>query len=90
MDWCRYYCVYGASSVAIDPSRWQVLLVSLFSNTFAGEEMQLHLSLSYYFYSLTTDINRVSQNPRVPAAHGGMLNSSPGVRVHYFLLLAVC
>ena len=37
------------------------------SNTFfAGEETQRHFS--YYFFSLTTDINRASKNPRVPAA----------------------
>ena len=29
MGWCRYDWVYGASSVASDPSRYQVLLVSL-------------------------------------------------------------
>ena len=28
MGWCRGYWVYGASSLAIDPSRWQLLLVS--------------------------------------------------------------
>ena len=36
------------------------------SNTLAGEEMQHHLS--YYFFSLTTDMNRDSQNLRVPQA----------------------
>ena len=35
------------------------------SNTCAGEERH---HLSYYFFSLTTDINRASKNPRVPAA----------------------
>ena len=43
--------------------------------------MQRHLS--YYFFSLTTDIYRESQNPLVPAAKQGMGNE-PGVRVHYF------
>ena len=38
-------------------------------STFSGEEMQRHLS--YYFFSLTTDINRSSKNPRVPAAKPG-------------------
>ena len=56
------------------------------STTFAGEEMQRHLS--YYFFSLTTDMNRASQNPRVPAAQQDMC-FAPGVRVHYFLLLVV-
>ena len=42
------------------------------------------------FFSLTTDIYRVSQNPLVPAApqKQGRYND-PGVRVHYILLLAV-
>ena len=53
------------------------------SNPFAGEEMQRHLS--YYFFSLTTDVNRVSQNPLVPAAQSVNLNTGvPGVRVHFF------
>ena len=52
------------------------------SNTFAGEVMQLHLS--HYFSSLTTDMNRDSQNPRVPAAQKG---NGPGVRP-FFLRLA--
>ena len=43
--------------------------------------MQLHLS--YNFFSLTTDVNRVSHNPRVPTAQQGV-KDSPGVRVHYF------
>jgi hypothetical protein len=57
------------------------------SSTFSGEEMQRHLSK---FFSLTTDVNPASQNPRVPgsAAHRGMrfeLESNiPGVRVHNF------
>ena len=37
MGWGRNYWVYGASSVAIDPSAWQLLLVSL-QNVFADEE----------------------------------------------------
>ena len=56
-------------------------------NTFVGQEMQYHLS--HYFSSLTTDMNRDSQNPLVPEAHGGKLKSGqsvyvPGVRVHVF------
>ena len=83
MGWCRHYWDYGASSVAIDPSGWKVLLVSLhFSKRDAA-------SLSYYFFSLTTDMNLASRNPRVPAAQPNMVNT-PGVRVHYYLLLAVC
>jgi hypothetical protein len=58
------------------------------SNTFAGEEMQRHLS--YYFFSLTTDMNPASQNPRVPAAWDGLTGYVPGVCVHYILLLTVC
>ena len=59
--------------------------------------MQRHLS--YYFFSLTTDINRASKNPRVPAARPPQRNFfkkrdsddayAPGVRVLFFLLLAV-
>ena len=52
------------------------------STTFAGEEMQRHLS--YYFFSLTTDINGVCQNPRVPAAERSMTITAPGVRAHCF------
>ena len=40
--------------------------------------MQRHL-----LYSLTTDMNRFSQNPRVPAAQQG-ITVKPGVRVHYY------
>ena len=50
--------------------------------TFAGEEMQRHLP--YYFFSLTTDVNRVSQNTLVPTAQQGA--KGPGVRFHYCLL----
>jgi hypothetical protein len=57
------------------------------SNTFAEEEIKRHLS--YYIFSLTTDMNPASQNPLVPTAWGGLAGSVPGVRVHYILLLAV-
>ena len=50
------------------------------SNTFAGEKIQRHI---YYFFSLTTDVNRSSQNPRVPAAQSSVTGCIPGVRVHY-------
>ena len=40
--------------------------------------MQRHLTYYYYFFSLTTDVNYLSQNPRVPAALRDM-NHSPGV-----------
>ena len=43
--------------------------------------------LSCYSFSLTTDTNRISQNPRVPVAKP-VEYDVPGVRVHYFLLLA--
>ena len=49
------------------------------SNT---SETQCHLS--YYFFSLTTDVNRVSQNPRVPAAQESPYGHPSMVRVHYF------
>ena len=46
------------------------------SNTIiAGEEQR---DLSYYFFSLTTDVNRVSKNPQVPEA------LQYGVSVHFF------
>ena len=48
--------------------------------------MQCHLSC--YFFSLTTDMNRVSQVPAVQHRASGSHNH--GVRVHYVLLLAVC
>ena len=42
--------------------------------------MQRHL-----LYSLTTDMDHFSPNPRVPAAQQGMNSScDPGVRIHYF------
>ena len=53
------------------------------SNTFAGEETQHHF-LYFFFSSLTTDVNRVSQNPRVPASHGEH-RSTPGVRIHFII-----
>ena len=83
VGWYRPYIFCGASALAIDPSGWRVLLVSL---------IPLHLqAISYIilFFSLTTDMNRVSQNLRVPTARG-VSDYDPGVRVHYFLLLAVC
>ena len=52
------------------------------SNTFAGEETQHHLSY-FFFSSLTTDVNRVSQNPRVPASHGEPRTN--GVRIHFII-----
>ena len=52
------------------------------SNTFACVEMQYHLS--YYFFSLTTDMNCSGQNPQVPAVKIYKSNYEPGVRVHFF------
>jgi hypothetical protein len=46
------------------------------------------MSFVILFLSLTTDVNPVSQNPRVSVAQRDN-NGVPGVRVHYFLLLAV-
>ena len=53
------------------------------SNTiFAGEEQR---DLSYYFFSLTTDINRASKNSQVPVAQLEHESSqSRGVRVLFF------
>ena len=58
------------------------------SNTFTGEKIH---HLSYCFFSLTTDTNRVSQNPLVPAAPQKLNNNfnDPGVGVDLFLLLVV-
>ena len=54
------------------------------SNTFTGKKIQYHLSC--YFFSLTTDINRVSQNPLVPAALPKpiWIDSLSGVRIFFF------
>ena len=50
------------------------------SNTIiAGEEQR---DLSYYFFSLTNDINRASKNPQVPTAPDSV--SDYGVRVLFF------
>ena len=47
------------------------------SNTSGSKETQHHFS--YYFFSLTTDVNRVSRNLRVPAAQQ-VGYGHPGVR----------
>ena len=57
------------------------------SNTFTCEEMQYNLS--YYFFSLTTDMNCFAQNPQVPAEQSYIGYRSPdayypGVRVLFF------
>ena len=54
------------------------------STTFAGEVIQRHLS--YYLFSLTTDMNSVSQNTQVPAVQQGNTKTGQGVRFHYCLL----
>ena len=53
------------------------------SNTFA----ECHLS--YYSFSLTTDILRVSKNPQVPAVQR-VDYLGYGVRVHSIIRLAFC
>ena len=54
------------------------------SNTIIASEERR--DLSYYFFSLTTDINRASKNPRVPVPFCSGLNYSDrdGVRVLFF------
>ena len=59
------------------------------SNTFAYEEMQYHFS--YYFFSLTTDMNCFAQSPQVPALTpknnlkmGYGDHGPPGVRGRFF------
>ena len=74
-----------------DWSRRIAIFTSEFdSNTFAGEEIQRHLS--YYFFSLTTDMKRVSKNPRVPAVQPGVRYNTnvAGVRVRYFFAFWLC
>ena len=56
------------------------------SNSFAGE-MQPHWS--YYFFSLTTDVNRIYQNPVVPTVTQNWYNNIK-VRAHFVLHPAVC
>ena len=58
------------------------------SNLFAGEKIQRHFV--FFFFSLTTDMNHNSQNPRVPVSRGVWHGAfASGVRVRYFLILAV-
>ena len=78
--------------MAIDPSGYRVLLVSLIPTHLQAKGFS-NIYLSYYFFSLTTDLNRSSWNPRVPAAAAGpddWISSVLGVRVYYSLLLALC
>ena len=59
------------------------------SNTSGSEETQHHYIIhAVFFFSLTTDVNRVSLNPKVPVALG--IRGDYGVRVHYLLLQAFC
>ena len=44
----------------------------------------------YYYFSLTTDVDSVSQNPLVPAVPQYWYNRIEVVRVHFVLLFAVC
>ena len=40
--------------------------------------------MSFYFFSLTTDMDRINLSPRVPAVQEFKSdNFRPGVRVHY-------
>ena len=57
------------------------------SNTFVREMQHHHCHT--VFFSLTTNMNRDSQNPRVPGVPDGK-GDIYGVRVHNFLLLAIC
>ena len=41
MGWYAYYCVYGASSLAIDPSGWQILLVSLIPTQLQAKKLSV-------------------------------------------------
>ena len=41
-----------------------------------------------FFFSLTTDVNRVSQNPLVPAVPQNWYNNIKAVRVYFVLLPA--
>ena len=61
--------------------------MSLIPKTFAGKEMQRICHT--IFFSLTTDMNPIFQNPRVPAARPGIYKV-PGVRVHFFLAAKLC
>ena len=83
MDWYQYYCwVYSASSLAINTSGWQLLLVSMIPTHLQARRCNV---ICHIFVSLTTDINRVSQNPLVPAAPQKSGNIyDHGVRVDYF------
>ena len=55
------------------------------SNVLAGEEIQRHFVLFFFSSSLTTDMNRNSQNPRVPVSRGFWHGAfASGVRVRYF------
>ena len=74
--------------MAIYPSGWQVLLVSLISPHLQARSCIVICHT--IFISLTTDINHVSQDPRVPAVPRDMGDRrARAVRVHYFLLLFV-
>ena len=74
--------------MAIYSSGWQLLLVSLIPTYLQVRRCSV---ITILFFSLTTDMNPFSLNPRVPAAQPGVRHNTniAGVRVHYFLLLAV-
>ena len=88
MGWYQFYWVYGAGSLAIDTSEWQLLLVSMIPHL---QARKCSVICRPIFFSLTTDINRVSQKPLVAVAAQtttAITNNLP-VRVDFFLLLAV-
>jgi hypothetical protein len=76
--------------VAIDPSGEQVLLVSPIpiATHLRARRFNVIFFVFFCFFSLTTDMNPVSQNPRVPAAEpcGSDDESVPGVSVLDLLL----
>ena len=61
MGWCRYDWVYGASSLAIDPSGWQVLLVSLIPTHLQARRCSL-ICHTIFFQSDYGHILRLSES----------------------------
>ena len=64
---------------------WSEPMASLTSESVSNTFAECHLS--YYSFSLTTDISRVSQSPLVPALlESNRKSDVPGVRVHFPLI----